>query len=167
MTKTFDQGLQELSEKVGHGDLVGRVVVDQVYAHYQHERLDLNHPRGGGPKYLEQPLFEHRDEYMEKLARSLFDDVRKGMEHCMEDLAGIGGVEGHAPFLWGDLHHSAHPSVEDDGTVVYDRPPQVHRLTKAELKEKADRTPLPPQLLGYIWWHVMHKQHPPNYKGGG
>ena len=26
------------------------------YARYQHENLNLNHPRGGGPKYLENPF---------------------------------------------------------------------------------------------------------------
>ncbi len=30
------------------------VVFDAKHAAYQHERLDLNHPNGGGPKFLEQ-----------------------------------------------------------------------------------------------------------------
>ena len=168
VTRTFDEGLRELSERVGHGDLVGHVVVDQIYAHYQHERLDLHHPRGGMAKYLEVPLYEHRDEYFEEMARQAFEEggLHRAMRDAVEDLAGIGGVEGHAPFLWGDLHHSGHPSVTDNDEVVYERPPQVHRLTEEELREKARRTPLPPELLGWIWWHVEHHEHPPNYKGG-
>ncbi len=30
----------------------------EAYALVQHERLDLNHPRGGSAKFLEQPLVE-------------------------------------------------------------------------------------------------------------
>ncbi len=30
----------------------------EAYAVIQHERLDFNHPHGGGPKYLERPLVE-------------------------------------------------------------------------------------------------------------
>lgn len=32
------------------------------YAAYQHERTDLEHPRGGKAKYLEGPLTEHAPE---------------------------------------------------------------------------------------------------------
>ena len=33
-----------------------------AYAAYQHERTDLEHPRGGKAKYLEGPLTEHAPE---------------------------------------------------------------------------------------------------------
>jgi len=165
-TKTFDQGLRELSERVGVGDLVGHVEIDQIYAHYQHEGLDLHHPRGGEAKYLERPLFENRELYFNAIAEECFGEngPKKGMERAVEMLSDA--AELRSPFLWGDLGHSGHPFVEDDGVLVYDRPPKVHRLTEEELREKSRRSPLPPELLGYIWWHVMKKQHPPNYKGG-
>jgi hypothetical protein len=164
---SFDERMTVLSELIGEGDLVGRVVVDQVYARYQHERLDLHHPRGGGPKYLEGPLYEHAAEYMQFVADEMLSNgPQKGVERAVDDLAGSGGVETHAPFEWGDLSRSGHAMVDSNDQLVYDIPPKQHRLTDAELREKARRTPLPPQLLGYIWWHVMHKEHPPNYQGG-
>jgi hypothetical protein len=166
MTRTFADGLHELSQRVGFGDLVGSVVVDQVYAHYQHERLDLRHPRGGQAKYLEQPFMAKRDTYLTEIARSLFDEggAREAMKRCVEELST--SVEVHAPREWGDLARSGHPMVNDDGSLVYDRAPYAHRLSKEELHAKAMATPLPGALLGYIWWHVMHHEHPPNYKGG-
>lgn len=167
MTATFDQRIRELSQRIGFGDLVGSVVVDQVYAKYQHERVDLKHPRGGEHHYLGQPLTDHREEYFTMIAdTTLNEGPQEGMKKAVEDLAGMGGVEGHAPFLWGDLHHSGHPSVTDDGHLIYDRPPQVHRLTEAELREKASRLPLPPELIGYIWWKILKHTKPPG-KGGG
>jgi hypothetical protein len=168
--KTFGEGLKELSSLVGHGDLEGSVVVDQVYAHYQHVRLDLRHPRGGGPLYLTKPLLKNMDVYFERIAReTLNEGPRKGMEWCVEDLAGIGGVATYAPREFGDLRKSGHPSIRDDGALVYDRAPEQHRLSEAELKAKARLRPLPPALLGWIYWHntVRGKAGlPPERKGG-
>lgn len=44
------------------------VTFDEVYARYQHERRDLNHPRGGKAKYLEDPLKRNALRYVQLLA---------------------------------------------------------------------------------------------------
>jgi hypothetical protein len=162
MASSFSQRIQELSEQVGHGKLTGRVVVDQIYAQYQHEGLDLRHPRGGQAKYLEQPLLDHREEYLRKVSETVLDDGGKGgMVRSMEDLAGSGGVAVYAPILFGLLRRSGHPMVESDGKTVYDRPPEQPRATEEELRLLAHTLALPPRLLGWTWWHVEHHTEPP------
>lgn len=64
----------------------GRLVVDityggrgglpQAYAIRQHEDLDLQHPRGGQAKYLEQALEEHKDDVFQMIA----DDIRRAID---------------------------------------------------------------------------------------
>jgi hypothetical protein len=145
--------------------LRGQVTVDQVYAHYQHERTELHHPRGGGPFYLQKPLFEHFKEYLDLYAR----EVLKGsgdhaMATAMEHLSD--SVEVHAPREFGNLGRSGHPEVFTGERQIYDREPKMHRLTEAELKFLNRLRHLPPALIGYIWWHVMHHQHPPAHLRG-
>lgn len=139
----------------GDGLLHGSVTIDQIYAHYQHEDLTLHHPRGGGPKYLERPLFEHADRYLEEIAHSVLDGgVEEAMARCMEDLSDA--AEGAAPFFSGALSHSGHPEVRRGERVVYDRPPKMHRLTRPELQELARRrldAPGMGRLKGWIYWH--------------
>lgn len=147
--------------------LRGEVIVDQVYAHYQHERLDLRHPRGGGALYLQKPMFASFRHYLGDIARTMLEDGgREGMRRSMEDLAGDGGVKAHAPFEFGDLRRSGHPRVLLDDRVIFDRDPEQHRLSEAELRIKARLRKLPPELIGYIWWHVMHNTEPPPHLGG-
>lgn len=136
MAGDFRQRTNELLNRVGDGDLEGRVEVNQVYAKYQHERLDLRHPGGGGPKYLETPLMENARGYVQELADHVTDPngLRQAMERNMEDLSQE--VFENAPFEFGDLRASGHPTVEDGGTVVYDRAPMAHRLTREELRIK-------------------------------
>lgn len=149
--------MRELAARIGSGDLTGRVVVDQVYAKMQHEDLTLRHPRGGEPRYLAQPLLDHRDDYLRGIARTVLEDGgTDGMRTAVEDLAGQGGVATHAPVLWGDLRRSGHPSVTSGGATVYDRAPLARRLSEEELAAKARLIPLPGPLLGYIWYHVEH-----------
>lgn len=168
MPGTFGSRMDDLSAIIDHGGpLEGTVVVDQVYAKYQHEGLDLSHPRGGQAKYLSQPLLDNRYRYLTEVAKTVLEDGgQQGMQNAVEDLAGEGGVETHAPVLWGDLRRSGHPIVKSDDRVVFDRPPAARRLTDAELRAKARLIPLPGPLLGYIWWHVEGHVHPPNYHGG-
>lgn len=133
----FFARMDELAEMVGHGDLTGTVSVDQVYARFQHEGLDLYHPRGGQALYLQQPLMSHKDRYLQSVADGVLDDGgRDAMIRAVEDLAEDGGVATHAPVELGDLRASGHPSVSSDGAVVYDRPPRQHRLSEEELRAK-------------------------------
>jgi hypothetical protein len=138
MAGDFSERLDELSKLVGEGTLEGSVIVDQLYAKYIHEDLTLNHPRGGQAKYLEEPLLAKSDEYMQRLAdRALDEDgLRSAMKDNVEDLSNE--VEKKAPIQYGPLHYSGHPTVTDDGELVYDRAPIYPRLTEAELEALQD-----------------------------
>jgi hypothetical protein len=133
----FSARIDELRRMVGGPDrLTGSCVVDQVYAHAQHEHMEWNHPRGGTAKFLERPLFDHYRDYLEDYARTVLDDggqpaMKRSMEHLSDE------VEVTAPREWGDLMRSGHPKVEQGDRVIYDRAPKAGRLTEAELKAKS------------------------------
>jgi len=136
MTGTFGARIDELRKTVGSGKLTGTVTVDQVYAHFQHERTELRHPRGGGPFYLQRPLTGHYRDYLDDYARTVLHDggqpaMRRSVEHLSDQ------VELTAPREWGDLRESGHPSVEQGGRALYDRLPHVGRLSKQELAVKS------------------------------
>lgn len=166
MTATFSERMTELRRQTGAPErLRGQVTVDQVYAHYQHERTELHHPRGGGPFYLAKPLFDHFREYLGQYARTVLDDGgQRAMIHSMEHLADA--VEVYAPREFGDLMRSGHPEVYSGPRQVYNRDPKQHRLSEAELRLKNRLRHLPPEIIGYIWWHVMHHQQPPPHLRG-
>ncbi|HEV2172917.1 MAG TPA: hypothetical protein VGR71_05090 [Nitrospira sp.] len=85
----FGERMDVLSRQVGEGFCVGKVIVDQVYAKYQHEDLSLKHPRGGQAKYLITPLMLNRFAYLTAVARTCLDDGGiRGMAIAMEHLAG-------------------------------------------------------------------------------
>jgi hypothetical protein len=137
---TFSARIDELRRMVGDGErLTGVCTVDQVYAHFQSERMDLHHPRGGGPKFLERPLMDHFRDYLDDYAKTVLHDggqpaMKRSMEHLSDE------VEVAAPREWGDLKDSGHPSVEQGGRTIYDRAPRVGRLSKAELAAKSRAT---------------------------
>lgn len=137
MSGTFSERIAELRHMTGDGQrLRGTVTVDQRYAHFQHERTDLVHPRGGGPFYLQKPLMDGFRDYLSDYARTVLHDggqpaMRRSMEHLSD------AVEVTAPREWGDLMRSGAPRVTLGERVVYDRPPKAARLTDAELKAKS------------------------------
>jgi hypothetical protein len=136
VTGTFTTRVSELRRQVGSEPVTARVVVDQRYAHFQSERMDLHHPRGGGAKFLERPLFGHYRDYLRDFARTVLHDggteaMKRSAEHLSDQ------VEVTAPREWGDLHKSGHPSVTVGERLVYDRAPKVQRLSELELKAKS------------------------------
>jgi hypothetical protein len=137
MASTFADRIEELRTLTGRGErLQGSVTVDQRYAHFQHERTDLMHPRGGGPFYLQKPLMDNYRDYLSDYARTVLrDGGQPAMKRSMEHLADQ--VEITAPREWGDLMRSGHPKVTLGERVVYDRPPKAARLTAEELKAKS------------------------------
>lgn len=164
MTGTFGERIDALKAMVGE-DVTARVIVDQVYAHFQHERMDLKHPRGGEAKYLERPLYDNYSVYLRGYADAVLRDGGvDSMKHAAERLSDE--VELHAPREFGDLMRSGHPVVTQGRRTVYDRPPKQHRLTEQELRIKNRLRPLPKEIIGYIWWHVMHHQEPPPHLKG-
>lgn len=135
---SFDERIGDLQHQVGDGRLVGALEVDQRYARYQHEELQLRHTAGRTAKYLERPLLANTTKYMRTLAGAVLDgDLGKAMADNMEHLSGE--VERVAPIDENDLPRSGHPVVTSGGRVVYDRAPQVARLTEEQLKAKAER----------------------------
>jgi hypothetical protein len=130
----FFTRIAELDDRVGHGDLTGTVIVDQVYAQYQHEGLNFHHPRGGQALYLQRPLMSNFGRYLEDIAATILDEgPNPAMIRNVEDLAEEGGVATRAPILYDNLRASGHPIVTSDGTVIYDRAPRQHRLSEEEL----------------------------------
>lgn len=147
---TFFTIAPEIEARVGGGILHGEVEVNQVYALYQHESLDLAHPHGGSAKYLSDPLYANYAKYLEGIAATVLDDGgHAGMIAAMENLSDQ--VETTAPVWFNDLRRSGHPSVTDDGHSVYDRAPKQHRLTEAEIEAKKDLDP-----SGWITKHGDH-----------
>jgi hypothetical protein len=137
MTGTFAEQLGKLRELTGApGRIEAQVVVDQVYAHYQHEHVEFRHPVGGQAKYLEAPLMASYRDYLEDYARTVLSDgghdaVKRSVEHLSDQ------VELLAPVEWADLRRSGHPSVSQAGRLLYDRPPKQARLTEEELRAKS------------------------------
>ncbi len=135
MAGDFEARITELQDKVGDGALTGKVEVDQLYSHYQHEGLDLRHPHGGQAKFLETAL--HNGDYFARIAETVLDggaknamiDAVEKLDHKSAELT---------PKELTLLARSGHPTVTDAGSVVYDRPPDVPRLSEAELEELHD-----------------------------
>jgi hypothetical protein len=138
MTKgEFVNNVGRLLRETPHS-VTGSVVVDQIYAHYQHAHPEFKHPRGGEAFYLSTPLFGKMGEYYRWIADEAITtkgvDLRVGMVRAVEDLSTE--VYHRAPWEFDDLRRSAHPTVTEDGTVTYDRLPEVGRLSDADLKAK-------------------------------
>lgn len=130
--------MQHLIDSAGAPGIVSAACeVDQVYAGYQ-EFLELNHPHGGQDHYLRDSLLVPLDQHMETLARTLITEegceLDRGAEEVAEALSD--GVLERAPIEWNDLKRSGHPTVTHDGETVYDRAPEVGRLTEEQLRAK-------------------------------
>lgn len=136
---TFEESISALLDSLPEHSLKGGVEVNQVYAHYQHEHPEFHHPDGGGAFYLKDPLFGKLDDYMQHLASKTItahgSEIEDAMAENMEALSQE--VYERAPFEFGDLKASGHPTVEKDGVLVYDRPPMVERLDETDLRIKS------------------------------
>lgn len=127
------EGWQKVRDQVGQGKLVGKIRVNQVYAKYQHERMDLSHPHGGGAKYLQRPLYERSGSYLQSIASQILDgDPARAMARSMEALAGA--MSSAAPVEFNNLRRSANPKVYDNGALVYNRAPEQPRMSEAQLR---------------------------------
>lgn len=134
MPGSFDERMTELEAMVGEGEITAAVDVDQVYARYQHEGLDFEHPRGGQAKYLEQPWEAAGTTFAERMARGLLVPDGLRSEARSFALDGAKMVREHAPVEFENLRRSGHATVTDDGHIVFDEPPEVPRLSEAELR---------------------------------
>jgi len=126
-------GWKRVRAQVGSGHLTGKLVVNQVYAKYQHERLDLSHPRGGSAKYLEGPLYTNYADYYRRLAKQVLDgDLTQAMIDVVESLNTA--MSSAAPIEANNLRRSGSPRVFDNGAEVYHRPAWQRRLSEQELR---------------------------------
>lgn len=134
----FLERIDHLIDQVGDGIMSAEVVVDQVYAKYQELREDLVLHGGGRHHYTRDSLYEHLDELMQMWADNLLTPDGSDIKHAAEKIAEAlaSGVYRNAPFEFGDLKGSAHPTAYDNGAVIYDRPPAVGRLTEQQLRNK-------------------------------
>lgn len=130
----FIERITKLQEIVGPGTCTASLERDQVYAHYQHAGLDLKHPNGGQALYQEQPLYSNASTYLGQIAEAVLDTgVDAAMIEVVEQFASDTGAA--TPKELTLLAHSDHPKVISNGAVVYDRAPEVPRLSDAELRE--------------------------------
>lgn len=56
--------------------LEGTVGFEEIYALYQHEGVDFNHPKGGEAKFLENPFKEK----MKKYIKAIGDAVKRAVQ---------------------------------------------------------------------------------------
>ncbi len=138
---SFIAGCDKLQEDVGTGPLTGKVEVDQSYALRQHEDPTLNHPRGGEPFYLINPLIENANQYLATLAGEVLGGDLRGamilnMENLTNKLPDTAPVDAPPNFI--KLRFSGSPQVFDNGAKVYHRPPLDPRETP-EMKAAEQR----------------------------
>lgn len=100
--------------------------------------MDLRHPNGGQAKFLETALHQNSGEYLQGIADKVLDG---GAPDGMIDA--VTKLDDHSAELTPKeatvLARSGHLTVTDNGAVVYDKPPEVPRLSEAELEEIHDR----------------------------
>lgn len=129
---TFDVRMKQLQAEIGFGTLRGVIEVDQIYAHYQHEDLTLEHKYGGQGKFLSTALLARMDGTFRTLADSVLEGrLTSTMIAVTEEVAEAAKVITPilpAPGVAGILRKSYHVTVTDDGVTVYDKPPEVPRL---------------------------------------
>lgn len=136
MTGTFRQRTAILMDNVGGGKLVGSIIIDQVYARYQHERY-LHHPGGGKQKFLLKGMLATNNRSMNTLANSVLrGTLNIAMSRAM--IRTTDAVEAIEPREFGDMARSAHIRVIDRGAVVFDRKGE-HRLSEQEIKMRRRR----------------------------
>jgi hypothetical protein len=123
-------GLQRLIDSIGHGDIVSKCIVDQVYAQRQHEELTWKHPHGGRAKYLEVPLFENSTKVVQIVAEHFLTQTGSNIQQGMVEVSEMMSqwVVDNAPRLEDELENSGHPQVFDNGIPIYDRTPKVPRI---------------------------------------
>jgi hypothetical protein len=129
MAGTFDRRIAHLSREVGVGNIVAHCEVNQPYAQNQHETESFDHHGVGRSHYLGGPLLENIFTTMQEIAGRVItengSDLEKGMIDVSEKMARY--VLTNAPKDTHRLSLSGHPSVTDNGSVVYDRPPIAAR----------------------------------------
>ena len=158
MGDDFDEKFAELRRLVGHGTVKGTIEVDQVYARWADGTGDLgddtgvitptqiavgprgkpgpsfDHPRGGRSGYLTDSLTEQGPAIAQTWADAIgnHESLDSVFIRNVETISAT--VAAEAPQEFGFLRGSAHPSVEREGAVIYDRAPGIPRAPEAMLQ---------------------------------
>lgn len=141
MTKTFDEGIDELRAMVGGGTMTGTISVNQIYAHYQDSGFGphgtpaalFKHPRGGEAAYLSGQMPERRDEVISAWARNIFDGALAATTiRLLQSFAEQ--VFLRAPREFEILRNSTSLKLENHGRVEFLEPALMPRLSDPELK---------------------------------
>ncbi len=124
----FFERTELLAEMVGGGDLEGEFAVEKVYAAVQHEKGWRNYlgfmgpkdieryHRGGGPKFVENPIKENYADYYQDLADGVLEGtVRERMVANMRDLDAE--LQVRAPERDGELKRAGSYTVYDGDEV--------------------------------------------------
>lgn len=138
--RRFVDSMDSLIRQMPKSGVKGRIVVDQIYAHYQHSGLDFHHPQGGEALFITTPLFQKGERYLRSVGAHVVDAAgRVGLEDAMQDVVEDLSDEVYlrAPREFHDLRESGNPIVESDGVEVYNRPAHVGRLSEVELRMKS------------------------------
>jgi hypothetical protein len=134
---TFMARTDILLQNPGGGKLVGHIVIDQVYARYQHERAYLKHPHGGGSKFLTRALVDEGPRGLQSLATAtLRGDQNIVMSRVTERI--VARAVRLEPKDMGDLAKSATVTTIDRGRIVYRRRGEG-RLTDKQIEAKRRR----------------------------
>jgi hypothetical protein len=134
---TFIRRTEKLQERIGSGKVQAGVRVDQIYAQYQHERMDLKHYGIGGPKFLSTALMQNHVKWLEQIGRHLYSPL--GVNHWMERIAINMASESkrRTPMFLSDLRKSHEARVKEHGRFIYRDGTVRPRLHKSELRAKA------------------------------
>ena len=126
--RPFAERIDSLARSVGAGYIVAACKVNQPYAQNQHENMSFRHDDGRS-HYLGGPLLEHSFELVESIARGAITPFGSTIDRRMIDVAEEMAryVLVNAPKDTGVLSLSASPFVEDNGILIYDRPPIAPR----------------------------------------
>jgi hypothetical protein len=126
--RPFSERVDSLIRSVGPGYIVAGCRVNQPYAQNQHQNTRFRHDDGRS-HYLGGPLIEHAFELVESLARGAITPFGSTIDRRMIDIAESMAryVLENAPKETGQLSLSGNPWVEDNGILIYDRPPLAPR----------------------------------------
>lgn len=118
---TFGQRTRFLEQQVGSGKLTMGLTVHQPYAADEHEELHYKHPRGGGPKYVQDPFFSNLVNFIHILANNAVtvdgSDLRDAAQVIAREMNQF--VERKAPVKTNVLRRSGSAYVLDDGQEVF------------------------------------------------
>lgn len=143
--RPFSEGIDELKEIIGDGVLKATNTVNQVYAAPQSRGFwetgplagvhIRNHPGGGIEDFLGSQIQGTGMRDMLTWVAQAIGEKRPIAESAADTVDDyIRGVRNLAPKQTGNLSKSGAGQVTSDGVVVYDRPPEVPRMSKEQLK---------------------------------